>query len=121
MAQRVAGVAYLKINGNQYPLRGNLTVSPSPVERAMIAGQDYVHGYSELPRVPYIEGDLTTVPGLSVEAIAAMVDVTVTAELANDSTFVLRSAACRAALEINAREGQFRARWEGVQCDEILP
>src|SRR5215510_11592027 len=78
-----------------YPLRGNLTVSPSPYERAMIAGQDYVHGYSELPRVPYIEGDFSTLQGLSLEAIAAMVDVTVTAELANDTTIVLRAPCCR--------------------------
>jgi hypothetical protein len=121
MAQRIAGIAYLKVDGNQYPLRGNLTVSPSPFERAMIAGQDYVHGYSELPRVPYIEGDFSTLQGLSVESIANIVDSTVTAELANETTFVLRQACCRAALEVNAREGQFRARFEGVQCDEILP
>jgi hypothetical protein len=121
MAQRIAGVAFLKVNGNQYPLRGNLTVSPSPLERAMIAGQDYVHGYSEVPRVPYIEGDFSTLSGLSIENIAAMVNVTVTAELANDTTFVLREGCCRAALEINARDGQYRVRFEGVQCDEILP
>jgi len=103
-----------------YPLRGNLTVSPSPMERAMIAGQDYVHGYSELPRVPYIEGDFSTLQGLSLEAIVAMVDVTVTAELANNTNYVLKEAACRAALEVNAREGQFRVRFEGTTCEEIL-
>ena len=121
MAQRIAGVAFLKVDGNMYPLRGNLTVSPSPMERAMIAGQDYVHGYSELPRVPYVEGDFSTLQGLSIETIAAMVNVTVTAELANNTNFVLREACCRAALEINAREGQYRVRFEGTQCDEILP
>jgi hypothetical protein len=87
----------------------------------MIAGQDYVHGYSELPRVPYIEGDFSTLQGLSLEVIASFVDVTVTAELANETTFVLREAACRASLEVNTREGQYRVRFEGVQCDEILP
>ena len=121
MAQRIAGIAFLKIDGNLYPLRGNLTVSPSPLERAMIAGQDYVHGYSELPRVPYIEGDFSTLQGLSIELLESSVDVTVTAELANETTFVLREGCCRAALEINAREGQYRIRFEGVQCDEILP
>jgi len=121
LAQRIAGVAFVKVNGNMYPLRGNLTVSPSPMERAMIAGQDYVHGYSELPRVPYIEGDFSTLQGLSIETIAAMVNVTVTAELANNTNFVLQEACCRAALEINAREGQFRVRFEGTACNEILP
>jgi hypothetical protein len=64
MAQRIAGIAFLTVDGDQMALRGNFTVSPSPVERTMIAGQDGVHGYQELPRVPYIEGDLSTVPGL---------------------------------------------------------
>ena len=44
MGQRVAGIAFFKINGNLLPLRGNFTVSPSAVERTGIAGQDYVHG-----------------------------------------------------------------------------
>ncbi len=64
MANRIAGIAFLKVDGVQYPLRGNFTVSPSPLERAMIAGQDYVHGYSENPRVPYISGDVSLVPEL---------------------------------------------------------
>ena len=87
----------------------------------MIAGQDYVHGYSELPRVPFIEGDFSTLRGLSLEVIAAIVNSNVTAELANGSNYVLQEAACRAALEINAREGQFRVRFEGTVCNEILP
>jgi hypothetical protein len=120
MGVRVAGIAFLKVDGQMYPLRGNFTVSPSALERAGIAGQDYVHGYSELPRVPYIEGDITTVPDLSLEGLEAMVDVTVTAELANDSVYVLKEAWCRSALEINSREGQFRVRFEGTTCEEIL-
>ena len=51
MAIRFAGIAFLSVDGRQYQLRGNFTVSPSPVERTMIAGQDGVHGYQELPRV----------------------------------------------------------------------
>ena len=59
MAQRIAGIAFLKVDGNQYPLRGNFTVTPSVIERAGLAGQDYIHGYSEMPRVPSIEGDVS--------------------------------------------------------------
>jgi hypothetical protein len=29
MAQRIAGTAFLKVDGAIYPLRGNFTVSPS--------------------------------------------------------------------------------------------
>lgn len=119
MAQRVAGIAFLSVDGNQMQLRGNFTVSPSAVERTMIAGQDGVHGYQELPRVPYIEGDLTTMPGLSLEALEQETDSTVVAQLANNMQYTLIGATCKAGLEANTRDGQVRVRWEGLSCQEV--
>ena len=119
MAQRFAGVAFLSIDGTQIALRGNLTVSPSSVERNMIAGQDGVHGYQELPRVPYIEGDLSTIPGLSLESLEREVDVTVVTQLANGMQYTLTGGTCKAAFENNTRDGQVRVRWEGLACQEI--
>jgi Phage tail tube protein len=119
MAQRFAGIAFLSVDGNQLALRGNFTVSPSAVERTMIAGQDGVHGYQELPRVPYIEADLSTVPGLSLEALLTETDSTVIAQLANNMQYTLSNATCRGGLEENTRDGQVRVRWEGLICDEL--
>lgn len=119
MAQKFAGVAFLIVAGNQLRLRGNFTVSPSPVERTMIAGQDGVHGFQELPRVPYIEGDLSTTPDLQLEQLDGMTDVTVVAQLANGWQYTLISATCKAALEANTRDGQVRVRWEGIWCEEV--
>ena len=44
-----------------------------------------------------------------------------TADLANGKSYVLREAWCRAAFELNTREGQTRVRFEGTACDEINP
>ncbi len=119
MAKRIAGVAYWKVNGRQLALRGNFTISPSAFERAGIAGQDYVHGFSEVPRVPFISGDVSLVEGTSVEDIDAMVDETVTAELANGDVWVLRNAWRAQFSEINTREGQFSVRFEGESCTQL--
>jgi hypothetical protein len=119
MAQRIGGIAFIFVDGEQYPLRGNFTVSPSAVERVMIAGQDGVHGYQELPRVPYIEGDLSTTAGLSLEDLEAQTDNTVIAQLSNQRQYTLVHAVCRAGLEANTRDGQVRVRWEGLSCEEI--
>lgn len=119
MAKAVAGTAYFKVDGNQLPLRGNFTVSSSPIERTMLAGQDYVHGYQELPRVPWIEGDVTTRPEVSLEALDQITNSTITAELINGRVYVLKEAICKAAFENNTREGQFRVRFEGTSCEEI--
>jgi hypothetical protein len=115
----IAGTAYLKVNGDQYPLKGNLTVSSSAVERTGIAGQDYVHGFQELPRVPYIEGDISTLPEISTEFIESIIDATVQADLINGKTYVLRNAWHKGPVEINTHDGQFRVRFEGVSCDEV--
>lgn len=119
MGVKIGGTAFCKVDGGQLPLRGAFTVSPSSVERAMLAGQDYVHGYTENPRVPWIEGDFSTLPDVSIEDIETQTNVTVTAELLNGRTYVLKEATVKSAFEINTKDGQFRARWEGTTCDEI--
>jgi hypothetical protein len=119
MAQRFAGIAFLKVDGNQLALRGNFTVSPTSVERTMVAGQDGIHGYQELPRVPYIEGDLSAVPGLLLESLVSQVDSTVTAELANGRVYTLTGGTCKCGFEENTRDGQLRVRWEGLACQEL--
>lgn len=119
MGTAIAGTAYVKVDGRQLPLRGSFTISPSMVERNGIAGQDYVHGYSEVPRVPYIEGDISSAPEISLEDLEAIIDATITAELINGKVYVLRNAWCKAAFDLNTAEGQFRIRFEGVQSQEF--
>jgi hypothetical protein len=119
MAIKIGGTAFLKVDGNQYPLRGNFTVSPGAVERTMIAGQDYVHGFTEVPRVPFIEGDLSTLPSVLFDTLEQMVNVTVTAELLNGRTYVLKEAAYIRPADINTREGMARVRFEGTSMTEL--
>ena len=119
MAQKFAGIATLKVGSAQYQLRGNFTVSPSPVERTMLAGQDAVHGYQELPRVPFIEGDLSTMPGMQLSELDGQTNVDVHALLANGTAYLLVGATCKAALEANTRDGQVKVRWEGLWCEEV--
>ena len=116
---RIAGVAYLKADGIQLPLRGNFTVSPSQVERAMLAGQDGVHGYSEMPRVPFIEGDVSLTADVTVAQLESFVASTVTAELANGKTYVLQGGVTTAAFALNTKDGLTRVRFEGITCTEF--
>jgi hypothetical protein len=119
MGVRFAGVALVKVDGRQIPLRGNLTVSPNVIERTMLAGQDGIHGFQELPRVPWIELDMSTLPEIEIEELEGQVGVTVVAQLANGRQYSLEDACCRGGIEINARDGQCRVRWEGENCREM--
>src|SRR5262252_4618040 len=121
MARKIAGTAYLTVNGIQWALRGNFVVSPSFVERTMVAGQDGVCGYHETPRVPFIEGDLTTTPEMLIEELERQVNVTVVAQLANGLVYTLTGGICKGSLEDNTRDGIVHVRWEGLACNEHLP
>ena len=119
MGQRVGGVLKLTIDGTQFPARGNFQVSASNVKREGIAGQDGVHGYTEAPIVPGIKGDFTTTKEVSLTALLAITNSTITAEMANGKTYVLTEAWTKGAFEIDSAEGKFSAEFEGVTCEEI--
>jgi hypothetical protein len=118
--RRIAGVAYIFVDGAQYPLRGDLTVSTDTIEREGVAGMDGVHGFTESPRVPWIEGSISDLGGLSLMALQAMCDVTVTVELANGKVYVLRNAWTSTAREFDAAEGQATVRFEGMSAEEMI-
>ncbi|GJD58357.1 phage tail tube protein [Methylobacterium dankookense] len=119
MAKAFAGTAYIRVDGRQYALRGNLTVSPTPRERAGVAGMDGVHGFTEAPRIPFISGDFSTLDDVSIEELDAIEDATVQVELLNGKAYVLREAWTAQAREINAAEGRVAVRFEGISMDEI--
>ncbi|MFN3686098.1 phage tail tube protein [Salinarimonas sp.] len=116
---RIGGVAYIKVDDRQIALRGGLTVSVDGFEREGVAGQDGVHGYTEKPRVPFIECDVTTTAEASMDFLRSIVNATVTAELANGKTYVLRDAWTAGAREINAEEGMVNVRFEGMSGTEL--
>ena len=119
MGERIGGTCFVKAGGKQYDARGSFIVSPSRVKREGVAGQDDVHGYIEVPRVPFIKGDLSTTLGLSIAELDAMTNVTVTVELANGKNYVLRSAWTESAHEIDTAAGKVAVNWGGKSCDEI--
>jgi hypothetical protein len=119
MANRIGGTSYLYIDGRQLPLRGNFTCSPSLIERTGVVGLDRPHGNIEVPRLPFVEADISLAPGQTVEDIEGVEDATVTAELANNMVITLRNAWCRSAIEINAHDGSYRVRFEGMGVQQF--
>lgn len=119
MGQRIGGIVTFKIDGRQYAVKGNFEVMPSKVKRDGIAGQDYVHGFVELPVIPYIKGDLSTTQDLSLEALAAITDATAQADLANGHSYVLTKAWTVGAFPINTATGQVSFECQGELCEEI--
>ncbi len=115
---RLAGVAYLSVDGQSYMLAGDLSYTVSKVTRETLVGQDRVHGYSEKPHQGSISGTLRDSGGLSVAQINAMTNVNVTVELANGKTIIGRNMWTVDAQEVKTAEATFEVKWEGFSVEE---
>jgi len=116
---RIAGVAYIKWDGRQLAARGKFKSNILPTKREGIAGQDGVHGYKEMPRVPVIQGDVDYVEGCSIEELHKITDSTITLELANGAVHVLRNAWFSDESEVDTEEGSFPVKFEGLSGEEL--
>ena len=116
--RRLAGTAYLFVDGTSYMLAGDFMYSPTKVERETLIGMDAVHGYSEKPAVAYVSGKIRDSGGLKVSSINAMSDVTVTVELANGKTIIARNAWTIEPPVVNTVDGTFDVRWDALSVTE---
>lgn len=106
--KRIAGIAYITVNGKQLALKGDLVVNFSKRKREGIAGQDGVHGYSEMPKIPSIKGKVSKVAGLSMDEVDNWTDVTCVVEGANGQTVAVgRNGWSVSDNELNTQSGDF--------------
>ena len=117
--RRIGGIISVKADGELYLAKGNFTYNLGKPMREGVVGHDAVHGYKELPQIPFIEGEFTDTKDMDLEALVTLVDVTVTIDLANGKIITLRDAWWAADGTWNTEEGNGTARFEGMSADEI--
>jgi hypothetical protein len=110
--QRRAGLITLKTGGEVQDAKGDFTYNLGIPKREAIIGADGVHGYKETPQVAFIEGAITDRSSLNVGDLALGKDLTITLELANGKTIVLRNAFFAGDGNVGTGEGEIAVRWE---------
>src|SRR6516225_7019226 len=110
---RLAGIANISVDGQNYMLAADLAYSPGSVARETLIGQDRIHGFSEKPRAPFISASFRDADTLTVNDINNMDNVTVTLELANGKTVVGRNMWTVEAQEVKTPEATFEVKFEG--------
>lgn len=119
MNRRVGGILFLKVDGALLQAKGEFTYNIGRPKREAILGQDATHGYKELPQIAFIEGSITDKDDLSLENLVLTKDSTVTVELANGKTIVVREAWFAADGNVTSSEGEIEVRFEGIDGEEI--
>lgn len=117
--QRRGGTIALSVGGEIQDAKGEFTYQLGTVKRDAIVGQDRVHGYTEKPQVPYIEGTITDRGNLDVKTLFSAKDITVTLGLANGKTISLTEAWFAGEGKGTTSEGELEVRWEGINCEEV--
>lgn len=120
MGKRIAGVCYLRVGSRQYPVR-EVEYDVTPTTREGIAGLDGPHGYSETPKVPYISGQISTMPDVSIETLHGVTDETVMLEGPDGRVIVVSNAWYAAEATAAPADGQVAFRFEGLSGDELMP
>ena len=116
--QRVGGILYIKVNGQQLQVKGSWTLNLGLNKREAVVGADGTHGYKEMPQVAYIEGEITDQAGLDLTALFEVSDATITAELASNRVVVFRSAWFAGDGNITTEEGAIEVRFEALGAQE---
>lgn len=116
----VGGIAFFKINGLQYQLRGELEIQPNTTENEWIANQDGTQVFTQKAVTPYMQLKVSDDQGLSVQALNAAEGVTVTAELANGKVYTLQQAAQWGEVKLDTVKGEITFKIGGVACYEAL-
>ena len=116
---RRSGTIFFAVDGTQYDAVGSFTYNLGHAKREGLVGHDSVHGYKEMPQLPFIEGEIRDASALSLRVLQNLTDTTVTLELANGKTIVLRNAWYAADGNVGTEEANVQVRFEGRAGEEL--
>jgi hypothetical protein len=111
-SNRLAGTAYLTVDGQSYMVEAESSYKVSSVKRETLKGQSGVHGYKESPEEGMISATLRDAQGLSVASINAMTNANVMLKLANGKTIIGSGMWTVDVQEVKTSEATFEVKWE---------
>jgi hypothetical protein len=118
-AQRVGGIAYFKIDGAQFTIKGKFEVMPNNRKKTTAVGQSEVIGFTESPVAPGFKGTITDLGGVSVQQLQDLENSTMTLEQDNGKTWILRDGWLEGEISVNTEEGSYDAEFRGMDMQEL--
>lgn len=115
MAERLAGTAYLVVNGRNVALVGDFEWDAGLAIRESLGGMDGIHGFKEKPKPNKISATIRDLGSVSAIELNGLTNVTVTCELANKKRVTGRNMWQVGELPVKAEDGTIDLKFEGVQ------
>ena len=111
--QRIAGVCYFKVDGEQFEVKGGIECPLSDNMKETQMGVNGAAGYSEMAQRPYIKGTLFFGKDFPIDKVTKNDDMTVTAELAKGKTYVLSQAWLEGEVSVKNDDGTTDVEFSG--------
>lgn len=114
MGSKLAGTCFIKVDGEQLELQGNLEFQLNTVTRETVLSTGGPAGYKETVAIPYIAGDFLVPKDFPVTKLMEGTAMTVTAECANGMVYTLSDAYAVSDIAFKPIDGVVTIRFEGT-------
>lgn len=114
----VGGLLSLTIGGVRRKAKGNFKYNIGDTMKTAVLGADEVHGYSEKPQTPFIEGEITLTPDMVETDITSIRNDEVFLEVAG-RTYVLHEAWFASEGDVETEEGNMGIKFEGMSMERV--
>jgi hypothetical protein len=110
---RVAGICYIKVDGEQLEVSGGVEVPLSDTMRETVMGVAGSAGYKETAQRPFTKVSAINVPGFPIDKITKGTDMTVTTEMPNGRVYTLSGAFLEGEAIVKADDGIIELEFGG--------
>lgn len=117
MGKKIAGTCYVKVDGQQLELQGNLEFPMAKVTRESMSSTGGPVGFKETVNVPYIAGDFIVTADFPTSTLVESEAMTITAECANGMVYTLSDAYLVGDTAFKPVDGTVSLRFEGLDGD----
>ncbi len=105
MAKRVAGICYIKVDGEQLEVSGGVECPIVDVKRETVMGLAGPAGLKETALEPFIKLSAIFMPNFPLSTLQSNTEMTVTAELANGKVYTLSGAFLKGEPSVKGEDG----------------
>ncbi|MCQ4765032.1 phage tail tube protein [Cloacibacillus evryensis] len=117
--RKIAGVITLTVDGVKQACAGNFKYNLGTPNRTTLVGQDGVHGFSEEPRAPWIEGDLRNTKGFDVKAFYEKEGIDAQLKLCTGETFVFIDGWVNGDGTVDTKEATIPFRFDAMSAEKV--
>jgi hypothetical protein len=113
MAKRVAGICYIKVDGEQLEVSGGVEVPIVDVKRETVMGLAGPAGLKETALEPFVKVSAIFMPSFPLDTIRTNTEMTITAEMANGKVYTLSGAFLKGEPSVKGEDGTVELEFGG--------